>query len=131
MASLEQIDLGRVVSELVQGLHRARGRKRQVERLLERIAGMMAALGLDSVCLGGAVVRRGRDGEGNDELYYTVDMEKLREIHDRLAQARYYSELLAELDELRPFLDNATVEKAELVKQHLDRLLESLKCREV
>lgn len=130
MASLEQVDMDKLVYELAQEIQQARARKRQVLRTLDRIAGMMDSLGLDSVCLGNAIVQKGRDEDGNDELYYTAGPEELQEIHDRLAAARYYHELLADLDELEPYLDETVRAKAELVKQHLDRLLESLKCRE-
>ncbi len=130
MAELESVKIDIIVNELAQEIQQARARKRQVLRTLDRIAGMMKALGLDSVCLGNAIVRKGKDEDGNDELYYTASSEEIQEIHDRLAAARYYSELLADLDELQPYLSEQAKAKAELVKQHLDELIESLKCRE-
>lgn len=129
MASLESVDVGRLVEELARELDEARARKSQVLRMLDRIAGMMDSFGLTRVCLDGAVVQKGKDEDGNDELYYTASPEEIQEIHDRLAAARYYHELLADIDELQPYLSEQAKAKAELVKQHLDRLLESLKCR--
>ncbi|MEB3861489.1 MAG: hypothetical protein GSR84_04625 [Desulfurococcales archaeon] len=125
MASLESVDVGRLVEELARELDEARTRKRQAERMLERIAGMMRALGLKEACDGEARAQLGDDGG----LHYTADFWGLKTLHDRLAAARYYHELLADLDELRPYLSYSALEKAELVKQHLDRLLESLKCK--
>ena len=123
MAELESVKIDIIVNELVNELQKAVAMRRQALRLINRIHEYMLALGLKEVCVDGVSLHR-------DNIFkaYKMSLDTLQEIHDKLGQIKYYKELLDAVDEHRIYMNPSTLEKAKLVKQHLDSLLESIKC---